>query len=414
MAPLYRLTRSWAWAPQLALLRSFSYGLAWAAWCLAAATARRARRRAATASSGAWALTALGLWPVLFPAWFADTARLGNDSLCCLVIAAVWAVCLESMSEGLSVRRAAVLGLLLGLGCLAKVFLVPVTAGVLAFWAARLLARGEWRTGLAKLGLSAAVALAVSGWWYVRCARLYGSPIASAADVFRPEPSGGVVHAFASSVPLRLFARNLAALVASAAWAPTWSFARPSSGWLVPLVAAMGLAAVFYVRAARRAPATTEAWLPSWMALPLVAGLTLALVQQGAAGVPGAVGGYYLHLLLAPLSWALGLALCASWPDGLVRGAWKALVAYAGAFGIATQWMQVLLYAGIVFKAGASKHYQLESLPPWLGIPEGLERLRTLAYPDAGAVLWLLALGMIASGLLALGRHAATSGSRGQ
>ena len=414
IAPLYRLTRAWAWAPQLALLRAFSYGMAWAAWCLAAATARRARRRDATASRGAWALTALGLWPALFPAWFADTARLGNDSLCCLVIAAVWAVCLESTREGLSFPRAAALGLLLGLGCLTKVFLVPVTAGVLAFWAARLLARGKWRTGLAKLALAAAVALAVSGWWYVRCWRLYGSPIVSATDVLMPAPPGGVMHGFAAHVPLPLFARNLAALVASAAWTPTWSLARPSGWWLVPLVASMGLAALFYVRAARRAPATSEDRLPLWMAVPLIAGLTLALAMKGAFGAPGGIGGYYLQVLLAPLSWAFGLALSASWPGGLVHQAWKALVVYAVAFGIATQWAQAMLYAGIVFKAGASKDYQLEGLPRWLGIPEGLERLRSLTYPDAGAVLWVVALAMIVSGLLALGRHADRNAGRKQ
>jgi hypothetical protein len=354
IAPLYRLTRSWAWAPQLALLRSFSYGLAWSAWCLAAATARRARGRAGSASAGAWALIALGLWPVLFPAWFADTARLGNDSLCCLLVAAAWAVCLESVHGGLSARRASVLGLLLGLGCLAKVLVVPVAVGVLAFWAVRVCARGEWRAGLAKVALSGAVALAVAGWWYARSALLYGSPIVSATDVFRPAPEGGVLPAFASRVPLLLFARNLAALVGSATWAPTWSFARPSGAWLVPLVAGVSLAAFFYVRAARRQRPTAEAWLPLWMAAPLVAGLTLALVRQGALGTSGAIGGYYLHLLLAPLSWALGLALSASWPLAPARRAWKLIVAYALAFFVATQWAQTLLYAGILFKAGAS------------------------------------------------------------
>src|SRR5262245_40119978 len=78
-APLYALTRSWSWAAQLAALRTFSYGLAWLAWCLVALASRGAPRGSAWEARDRWALIGLGVWPVLFPAWFSDTARLGND-----------------------------------------------------------------------------------------------------------------------------------------------------------------------------------------------------------------------------------------------------------------------------------------------------------------------------------------------
>ena len=116
VAPLYGLTRSWSWAAQLATLRGFSYGLAWAAWCLVALASRGAPHGRAWEIRDGWALTALGLWPVVFPAWFADTARLGNDSLGCLIVAGIWWLNLASVRNGLSWWRAAALGLLLDWG----------------------------------------------------------------------------------------------------------------------------------------------------------------------------------------------------------------------------------------------------------------------------------------------------------
>jgi hypothetical protein len=174
--------------------------------------------------------------------------------------------------------------------------------------------------------------------------------------------------------------------------------------FLAPLVAAIGLAVAYYARAVRSARVTGECWLPLWLVAPMLAGLVYSLVMG--KGAVGGVGGYYLQMLLAPLVFALGVALSAAWRNGLARRAWQALIVYALAFGVATQWAQVMLFSGIIFKSGASKLYQLTALPPWLGIPEALTRLRNLAYPDAAVVMWLVAQVMICSGLLALRRLA--------
>jgi hypothetical protein len=84
LAPAYVLTRDASWGVHLFALRSVSYALAWLALLLGAVACVRAR------GPGDWALLGLATWPFVFPAWFPEMARLGNDSLCALLIAGLW------------------------------------------------------------------------------------------------------------------------------------------------------------------------------------------------------------------------------------------------------------------------------------------------------------------------------------
>src|SRR3954447_13496987 len=79
MVPAYLLSKSWSLAAQLFFLRSVSYLIAWTALCLAIAAALRGLAHSGTPSR----MLPLGIaaWPLLFPMWFPEMARLGNDSL---------------------------------------------------------------------------------------------------------------------------------------------------------------------------------------------------------------------------------------------------------------------------------------------------------------------------------------------
>jgi hypothetical protein len=139
---------------------------------------------------------------------------------------------------------------------------------------------------------------------------------------------------------------------------------------------------------------------------PVVLGLSyhvllrLALVTEGRG-----TGGYYLHGFVVPLGVAGGIAAGAWLARPAVRWLVAGVAGYAVAFGVAVSWAQVLLFAGIAFKAGSSRFYQLPSpLPPWLGVPTALARLEALAFPEVGALAWLVGALLALAGLVSLAR----------
>jgi hypothetical protein len=357
-----------------------------------------------------WLTLGVAAWPVLFPGWFPEMARLGSDSLCALLAALISWATLRALRDGPSLRHAAVLGVLLGLGWLTKAFFVPFTVGLLAFWCVR-----QWRRG----GISALLALwphvlvaggliaAIAGWWYVDNWRVHGV-VSGSIDVVRVEERGGLVSGLRERFTPQALVRFLASFVVRFAWPSTWSLARPSYMFLVPLGLLVLGAVAAYLVALRRFRVTEPEWLPVWVTAPILAGfghhmlVWIALTGKGAG-----FGGYYLHFLVAPLGPALGLAIAACWSRATTRILAGALSVYSIVFAVAITWAQVLLFAGILARSSL-RFYEVPSpLPPLLGVPEALSRLTALAFPVTGAVAWIVGGGLVLAGVLAARRAAA-------
>src|SRR5262249_27521180 len=239
LTPVYLATRHLSWAAHLASLRLTSYLLAWPALVVsvyACATTAPALFGGGAAASR-WAMLGIATWPILLPAWFPEMARLGNDSLTALLLAGAWLVVARALRSGLSVARTLALGALLGLGCLTKVFVVPVTVGLVAFWLARGWdGRGAGALGAMALRLAVLVLVVASlaGWWYAENWRRY-SAILDPAPLIGVRQGGGVVRGLAESFSIMAWLRLQAAFVASAGWSCTWSLAPPPYPYLRPL-----------------------------------------------------------------------------------------------------------------------------------------------------------------------------------
>jgi hypothetical protein len=416
LAPVYRATRDLGWGLHLFSLRLLSYALAWTAWVLAVCGCLRMAASAPAAARLPWHWAALGtaIWPVAFPGWFPEFARLGNDSLCALLATAVWWLAIHAAQEGLSARHAVGFGLLLGAGALTKGLFLPIGAGLVAFWLLR-----AWRSGgreeVLRTGGRAAmtllVAAAIAGWWwYGADSQPYGYPLR--ADELRSlGESGGLTAGLLRNATLRALVRGHAALVTTVAWAGTWSLARPPYLFLLPLAATALLVSGGYLWTLRRRGLGDVAWLPFWMVAPVLAGLSgHALVRIGLGG-QAITPGYYLHVLLAPLGFALGMVLAACFPQRTLRAGIGLLGAYALGFAAAITWAQVLMFTGHLVKTGSDKFYRMGS--PWavlFDVPSVLQRLGVLGYPLVGAIAFVLGGSLVLVGALYAWRIARLSG----
>src|SRR5262249_17186045 len=158
MTPFYLLSERWSLVGQLALLRGLSYFAAWLSLCLAVLVAAKAFP---TSGAGRAMIAAPALWPFVFPGWFPEMARLGNDSLVALTVA-----CAVAVVACAPIRRWStwlLLGVICGLGALTKVTFFPFLAAI-----ALLLLYRTWQRDASAwqfLGFLVTV-LAVASWWY--------------------------------------------------------------------------------------------------------------------------------------------------------------------------------------------------------------------------------------------------------
>ena len=127
LAPVYLATKTLSFAGQLFALRAFSCLIAWIGLCVTAVAALRGKipERAALPL-----MFAIAAWPLIFPMWFPEMGRLGNDSLI-TVFAAFTAVLAWRVSTAGAPRHYLMLGVVLGLALLTKATFLPVTAAIL-------------------------------------------------------------------------------------------------------------------------------------------------------------------------------------------------------------------------------------------------------------------------------------------
>jgi 4-amino-4-deoxy-L-arabinose transferase-like glycosyltransferase len=172
------------------------------------------------------------------PMFLFINASVHDDPLANLMAAGVLCVTARILARGATVRRAAVLGLLVGLAVLTKLtcLLVVPTVG-LALLYRIWFDRGGWRQLLQVGAVVAAVALLVGGWWFVRNQVLYGDPTSMGRQVETWEderPDGPDVIA----------ALRELGFLHDSAWGAFGYGQIPMPGWVYGLARLLGLVAV--------------------------------------------------------------------------------------------------------------------------------------------------------------------------
>ncbi|HXQ41198.1 MAG TPA: hypothetical protein VN821_08025 [Candidatus Udaeobacter sp.] len=374
LAPLYWLGHGWSWPALLLLLRTASWGLAVAGFAIGC---RATQRQLRAFDTPAPLLLLVPAWPFLFPQFFPEMARLGNDSLCLLLMGIGWAL-LPRFLERKAAKDVLLMGAILGLGLLTKAFFLPIDAGLALLFAYMALSRRDWhmaRAGAAAIGLAAAI----GGGWYLYKLISLGSLIGS-NDMLNAARQGNLMGRIVADFSPGGFLQGMGQVAVSFAWAGSWSFGRFPPIFALPVILLALLPALAWLRRLRHLP--VEAAAPLFIVGPFLLGLAYYRLTQmtllgGGAGTPG----WYLHILAGPLT--LALVLGWRWRFGL-----SVLAIYALGFHAAVWAMQLSLFSGCAYKAGAYKYTQLD----WSGCFIVPSRLAVLGYPLLGGIALLAGL----------------------
>ncbi len=387
LSPVYLLAKGWSWPHLFLSLRLASWGMAFAGFVVSCRATQCALARLEIAPAS---ILLVAAWPFLFPEFFPEMARLGNDSLCLLLMGISWKLLLDLLARR-DTKTALLLGLVLGLGLLTKAFFLPITAGCGAF-----LLFCAFRERDPRQARNAAIALLLAaglgGGWYVYKFVSLGS-LTGAADILRATSQGNLLLRIENNFGSYAFFRGLAGIFASFAWAGTSSLTRLPDIFTLPVVLLFLLPMFDWLLKLRRA--SEVAMAPLFIAGFMFVGMVYYLVTQITVTPlgPGAAG-WYFHILYGPLA----LAFVIGWRRPPIL---KVLAAYAIVFHAVCWAGQLSLFSGCAYKAGSYKYIQFDFGSCFIEPA----RLAVLGEPLLGALA--LAAAILAGGaaLLLVGRE---------
>jgi hypothetical protein len=402
MAPAYAASKNLSLGAQFFLMRGVSYGIAWLGLCLAVFA--MSDETGAPGVRGHTLLVGASLWPLLFPMWFPEMGRLGNDSLVILLAACAWIMLKKLIAADAGVRQYAALGIVLGLGLLTKATLlafVVVVLGLLTFRA------WQARTDVAKLRrrlhgsfIFCTALTAVAGWWYLQKFLETGSLIGS-HDMAMLSRSTGLIEGLRQHANFYQIVRLPWALMISFLWSGTWSLVLPPLASLVPLAVTALLLVIGYVWYVRTNPLTTIDRVALLTLVVLLAGIFYQSLALIASGVGSGVA-WYLHSFAPILAPLLGCAVAGIAARRGGRSIFFILLFYPLAFLPFVFGLQGLFFAGCITKRADLAYYDLASATACTrDLAAVYDNLAVLAFPAAASAFFAAGWVLMLIGVLA-------------
>jgi hypothetical protein len=339
---------------------------------------------------------ALALWPAVFPMWFPEMARVGNDSLVALAAAGI-AVIAAALVTSARIALYALLGLTLGIGLITKATLVPVAASASVLLALLVFRERAdvslFRRRLLGLATFLVTTVAVCGGWYALKYIETGNPIGS-HDIAQMAASGGMIEGLRRHFQLFDLARAPWGWAMTFLWGSTWSYVVPPRAFMVGLAGAavaLGFGCYWFLRRNSLTPLL-------WFALLTLAFFMASLAYHTAVVISfdgGISPAWYLHALapiLAPLV-AAGIAGLVSLPFG--AGVLAAVIGYPlGFLGVAVA-VNALYFAGCGAPSPGRVYFVFSSARGCAGDLSAIyANLSVLSYPHLATAMfitgWLL------------------------
>lgn len=330
-------------------------------------------------------------WPFLVPQFFPEMARIGNDSLCLLCCGIAWLALVRLEKAQKPLLWSIILGVALGAGLWTKAFFVPISAGLVLYFAWRFVIDRKSENALNWIkfgGTALSIAGLIGAGWYIYKLMVYGNAIGG-DEMLQFSKEGGVIVNFLDQVTIPQLIKGYASIVASFVYVGSWSLARTPLFLLYVPIAMLIVCAVHWMWKLKSGDKIFA--LPFFMAIPILAGLSYHLSLRIALdGIGSGTPGWYFHIL-AP---ALATGLAYGWPR---HWSMNFFLIFGVCFTAYAWFMQLALFSGCTSKNIEKDRVEFD---PALGCLVDFEKLSALSYPLLGGVFLVLAAGFAVFGLL--------------
>jgi hypothetical protein len=321
-----------------------------------------------------------GLLVLHAPSLVFEFGRIGNDSLVVLLFSATFFLLVRLTKKSMSgTRDYVLLGLVLGLGLITKIYFIATLVAVLVHivgWSTEL--QEKRRVVGAKIGLLVGACVAVGGWWYVLFKMRYGVFFGTHLTLnYRPPETIDVGFIDAVSMFLRMFGSSISTFL----WSGSWSFLRPTLlayALCAPFFLLVLFTFLFCWRRLQEPDERLALTASATLLLPLVAGTAWYMIDAIRHGIAVSVVGGYYWLVAWP---CLAVIYSAVFRSNMGRRILPISLAFLVLFELLGWWKQLLLFSGILVKMGTEKSGVGFVFPSAAVLGEVVDRLSGLGWP---------------------------------
>lgn len=185
------------------------------------------------------------VYPIIFPMFFLEFSRIGNDSLVLFFSGALFLALSKFNKDPSSLKKSTLVGFLLGLGLLTKALFVPIFLAVLFFYSSKLFFKGITKKSFVSLLLLFVTMILTAGGWYLYKYLVF-SDIGAGIESLQLNEQGGLIAGLKEHFSLMTFLRALVVPIATFLWAGSWSLTRMPIAFYVPMICISLFLFLFY------------------------------------------------------------------------------------------------------------------------------------------------------------------------
>jgi hypothetical protein len=332
------------------------------------------------------------IYPLIFPMFFLEFARIGNDSLCILLVGIfAYLMSLWHKDKGRSIISISI-GVTLALGLITKALFIPITAafGIVLVLNVSGNNTHEIKSKLLKSSFLIFIPLClIAGSYYLFKYIIVGDP-GLGFEAFQLAQRGGLLNGLKEHFDFFTFLRGLIVPFATFFWAGTWSLVRMPLLSYVPLflAAAWLIKAYIFLSKEYKVDRLTTFLIPSFFLMYL--GLAWhVMIMMGLNGVATSPG-WYFHILMPLIAPLVGIAY-----SSIIKDAFKAkffiyILAYSFLFQLSAILFHTALFGAGAFKGDDKSFIFNQNILTIDGISSIYHNLTIVSFPNLSFISFLL------------------------
>jgi hypothetical protein len=397
-APIVSLTQNLTLLDQFLLLRIFSYLMALIGVFITIKTLLSTHLFTLKSKQSNFLKISIVVYPIIFPEFFFEFARIGNDSLCLLIAGLLFYAILKWYQDQLDIKKSLILGSILGLGILTKAFFIPISFALGIFTFLNFSHNGYFNKKLSSVVkvFFAIVSpiLFIGGSWYFMKYFATGD-LGGGYEAYQLKQNIGFIGGFLKNYTLAGLSHGLLMPFATFAWIGSWSVVRMPSLMYVILILIGFWIAINSLLALRKIPKYNLHWLVFWLFMFMFLGLFWHVLIMVALSGYGASGGHYLHILFPWVIPALSLGLMRIYESNKQISFMILGIIYAVIFHLIAFWFHLSLFSGCASK-GSDKHFIFNGNYYCIDeISKVIYNLAILNYSNLGIVLYIMGITLL-------------------